>query len=135
MQLGGAEGRVVSGTAAPPRRPSSSPYLPGQLPPPDPPPDAPRRPSVWRIVVGCLLVIALSAATTVVFIKDEIGTLARDLSFNKAINVPLRSLAPVGFGDPQTILLIGNAVAPGSRSRRHRPRTGGGRRTRWRSAH
>jgi LCP family protein required for cell wall assembly len=98
----------VSGTAAPPRRPSSSPYLRGQLPPSDPPPDAPRLPSVWRIVVGCLLVIAISAATTVVFIKDEIGTLASDLSFNKAINVPSHSLAPVGFGDPQTILLIGN---------------------------
>ena len=69
-------------------------YLPGQLPPPDPPRDAARRPSVWRSVVGCLLVIALSAATTVVFIKDEIGTLAGYLSFNEAINVPTRPLTP-----------------------------------------
>src|SRR5450755_1298193 len=106
--LGGASGRVVSGTAAPPRRPSSSPYLPGQLPPSDPPPDAPHRPSAWRIVVGCLLVVALSAATTVVFIKDEIKTLASALSFHRAIQLSPRSLAPVGFGDPQTILLIGN---------------------------
>jgi hypothetical protein len=63
---------------------------------------------VWRIVVGCLLVLALSAATTVVFIKGEIKTLATDLSFHKALKLSSRSLAPVGFGDPQTILLIGN---------------------------
>lgn len=59
-------------------------------------------------MVGCLLVAVASAATTVVFIQGEFGTLASDLSFNKAIKVSSRSLAPVGFGDPQTILLIGN---------------------------
>jgi LCP family protein required for cell wall assembly len=59
-------------------------------------------------VVGCLLVVALSAAGTLVMIRGELGTLARDLSFNKAVDVSSGSLAPVGFGDPQTILLIGN---------------------------
>jgi LCP family protein required for cell wall assembly len=59
-------------------------------------------------VAGCLLVVALTAATTVVFIKGEIKTLASDLASNKAIKVSPRSLSPVGFGDPQTILLIGN---------------------------
>ena len=74
----------------------------------DLPLDAPRRPRVWRIVAGCLLVVALSAAATVVFVKGELSTLASDLSFNKAVDVSPRALAPVGFGDPQTILLIGN---------------------------
>jgi polyisoprenyl-teichoic acid--peptidoglycan teichoic acid transferase len=81
---------------------------PGRLTPGDPPPVAPGRPSVWRIVVGCLLVVALSATATIVVIKGEIGTLARDLSFNKAVNVSPGSLAPAGYGAPQTILLIGN---------------------------
>ncbi len=63
---------------------------------------------VWRAIVGCLLVVALSAAATVVAIKGEISTLAGDLSFHKAIALSARSLAPVGFGDPETILLIGN---------------------------
>jgi len=63
---------------------------------------------VLGIVVGCLLVVALSAAATVVVIKGEIGTLAKDLSFNKAVSVSPGSLAPAGFGAPQTILLIGN---------------------------
>jgi polyisoprenyl-teichoic acid--peptidoglycan teichoic acid transferase len=63
---------------------------------------------VWRIVLGCLLVIGLSAAATVVVIKGEISTLASDLSAHKAISLSSGSLAPAGFGDPQTILLIGN---------------------------
>ncbi|MGO9898588.1 MAG: LCP family protein [Solirubrobacteraceae bacterium] len=60
------------------------------------------------MVLGCLLVIALSATTTVVATKHEIHTLAVDLSFHKALALAPHSLAPVGFGDPQTILLIGN---------------------------
>ncbi len=59
-------------------------------------------------MVAYLLMVVLSAVTTVVVVKIEIGTLAGDLSFHKAIQVSSRSLAPVGFGDPHTILLIGN---------------------------
>ena len=61
-----------------------------------------------RIGVGCVLVVVLSAMATVAFIRGEIGTLANDLSSNKAIALSPGSLAPVGSGDPQTILLIGN---------------------------
>jgi LCP family protein required for cell wall assembly len=75
--------------------------------PSDPPADL-RRPRVWRIVAGCLLVVALSAATSIVIIKGEIRTLAGDLRFNSPVRVSSRSLAPVGFGDPLTILLVGN---------------------------
>jgi LCP family protein required for cell wall assembly len=60
------------------------------------------------MLLGCLIVVAFSAAATVVAIKGEIGTLASDLSFHKAIAVSSRSLAPVGYGDPETIMLIGN---------------------------
>ncbi len=100
---------VVSGTAAPPRTGSSEPPLsPGRLLAPDLPPDGPHRSKMWRLIVGGLIIIALSAAVTVVVIKDEIKTLATDLSFHKAIALSPQSLAPAGFGDPQTILLIGN---------------------------
>jgi LCP family protein required for cell wall assembly len=99
----------VSGIAAPPRPPSSEARRAlARLPAPDPAPVAPRRPLWWRILAGCLLVVALSAAGSIVLIKGELKTLAGDLSFNKAITVSSQSLAPVGFGDPQTILLVGN---------------------------
>jgi polyisoprenyl-teichoic acid--peptidoglycan teichoic acid transferase len=80
----------------------------GWLPPFDSPAVPPRRPRVWRLVLGCVLVIALSAAASVVVIRGEIGTLAGALSFHKAITLSSGSLAPAGFGAPQTILLIGN---------------------------
>ena len=98
----------MSATTAPPRRPRGRQLPPGPLPPTEPPPDAERRPRVWRVIVGCLIVVALSAATTVVFIKGEIKTLASALSQNKALALGSGSLASAGFGDPQTILLVGN---------------------------
>jgi LCP family protein required for cell wall assembly len=99
----------VSGTAAPPAPRAPEPDAPpGRLALFDLPLDPPRRRRVWRIVLGCLLVVALSATATIVVIKGEIGTLATDLSFNKAVNVSPGSLAPAGYGAPQTILLIGN---------------------------
>jgi polyisoprenyl-teichoic acid--peptidoglycan teichoic acid transferase len=52
--------------------------------------------------------VALSAGATVVLIKGEIRTIAKDLRFHKAIKLSSGALAPAGFGDPQTILLVGN---------------------------
>ena len=42
------------------------------------------------------------------FIKGEIKTLASALGQNKALPLGSGSLASAGFGDPQTILLVGN---------------------------
>ena len=78
------------------------------MPPPEPPPSFRRRPRIWRLLLGGLLVVALSAGATVVLIKGEIRTLAKDLRFHKAIKLSSGTLAPAGFGDPQTILLVGN---------------------------
>ena len=52
--------------------------------------------------------VALSAGATVVLIKGEIKTIAKDLHFHKAIKLSSGVLAPAGFGDAQTILLVGN---------------------------
>jgi LCP family protein required for cell wall assembly len=59
-------------------------------------------------LLGCVLVVALSAGATVVLIKGEITTIAKDLRFHKAVKVSSGVLAPAGFGDAQTILLVGN---------------------------
>ena len=63
---------------------------------------------MWRLLLGCVLVVALSAGATVVLIKGEIHTIAKDLRFHKAIKLSPGVLAPAGFGDTQTILLVGN---------------------------
>lgn len=55
-----------------------------------------------------MLVVALSAGATVALIKGEIKTIAKDLRFHKAITLSPGVLAPAGFGDTQTILLVGN---------------------------
>ena len=52
--------------------------------------------------------MALSAGATVVLIKGEIKTIAKDLRFHKAVKLSSGVLAPAGFGDAQTILLVGN---------------------------
>ncbi len=98
----------MSATAAPSRAPSGPDLPASQIPPPEPPPSFRRRPRIWRLLLGCLLVVALSAGATVVLIKGEIRTLAKDLRFHKAIKLSSGALAPAGFGDAQTILLVGN---------------------------
>ena len=88
----------MSATAAPPRAPSGPDLPASQIPPPEPPPSFRRRPRIWRLLLGCLLVV----------VKGEIRTLAKDLRFHKAIKLSSGALAPAGFGDAQTILLVGN---------------------------
>jgi polyisoprenyl-teichoic acid--peptidoglycan teichoic acid transferase len=98
----------VSTTASPPRAPTRPGLPPGPIPPSEPPPSFRRRPRIWRLLLGCLLVVSLSAGATVVLIKGEIRTLAKDLRFHRAIKLSSGTLAPAGFGDPETILLVGN---------------------------
>ena len=79
-----------------------------ELPTSELPPSFRRRPRIWRFLLGAVLVVALSAGATVVLIKGEIKTLAKDLRFHHAIKLSTGVLAPAGFGDAQTILLVGN---------------------------
>ncbi len=94
---------MIAPAQGPPPAPSASGALPS-----DPGFEVSRRPRTWRLVVGCLLTIALSAAVTVVLIKGELHTLASDLKANHAVSVESGVLAPAGFGDTQTLLLVGN---------------------------
>jgi polyisoprenyl-teichoic acid--peptidoglycan teichoic acid transferase len=60
------------------------------------------------MVLGCLLAVALSAAATVVLIKGEIRTLTDALRINHPVTVAPGVLASAGYGEAQTLLLVGN---------------------------
>jgi anionic cell wall polymer biosynthesis LytR-Cps2A-Psr (LCP) family protein len=61
-----------------------------------------------RLLIGCLCVLAASAATTTVFLRGQLGTLASDLSQHTSLKIDSGALATAGFGGPQTLLLVGN---------------------------
>ncbi len=58
-------------------------------------------------MLGCLIVFLCAAGGSAVFALEELHTLRQDLSINPSLNTG-GSLAPAGFGDPQTLLLVGN---------------------------
>ncbi len=62
---------------------------------------------MWRVVLGCLIVLLCSGGAAALFALREVHTLRQDLSINPELNTGA-SLAPAGFGDPQTFLLVGN---------------------------
>ena len=61
-----------------------------------------------RVVLGCVIVLLASAATSAVFLFGEVRTLRDALSQNASLKVAPGSLAPAGFGSPQTLLLVGD---------------------------
>jgi LCP family protein required for cell wall assembly len=72
-------------------------------------PSAPSNRSAFkRLVLGCLIVVALSAATSALFISGEIDALTKALGQNPSLKVAPGSLASTGFGGPQTLLLVGD---------------------------
>jgi LCP family protein required for cell wall assembly len=73
-----------------------------------PPAEIPRRRTWWRVALGCLTVLLASAATSAVFVSGEVRTLRDALSQNRSLNLAPGTLASAGFGDPETILLVGN---------------------------
>ncbi len=61
-----------------------------------------------RLLLGGVIVLVASAATTAVFVNGQITTLRKALSQNPSLNVGTGLLANAGFGSPQTLLLVGN---------------------------
>ena len=101
----------MSVTAAPPGPPSAPPSPPPGVPPTGEPPDAPqpsRGPTGRRLLLGCLVALAFAAAGSAVVLSGEVSTLKKDLSINPSLNVGKNQLASAGFGDPQTLLLVGD---------------------------
>lgn len=63
---------------------------------------------VWRAVLGLAIVVAAGATFGALFLQGQFGQLAHALSANKSVRLDNGTLAPAGFGGPQTLLLIGN---------------------------
>lgn len=87
--------------------------MPPRVPPPGgpttggPSPELPRKRIVLRVVIACVIVFLCAAGTAAVGALGELNTLRDDLSINPSLKVG-NSLASAGFGDAQTLLLVGN---------------------------
>ncbi len=62
----------------------------------------------WRVLGATVVVLVASAITTTVFVRGQINQLAHALGSNKSLVLKSGTLAPAGFGGPETLLLIGN---------------------------
>ncbi|MGO9819112.1 MAG: LCP family protein [Solirubrobacteraceae bacterium] len=60
------------------------------------------------MLLGCLAVLLASAATSAVFVLDQVHRLTHALNENHSLKVAPGVLAPAGFGGTQTLLLVGN---------------------------
>ena len=60
----------------------------------------------WRTLLGCVLVLLASAATSSAFLFGQLNNAVAALNKNKSVKV--NGLAATSFGGPQTLLLIGN---------------------------
>jgi LCP family protein required for cell wall assembly len=89
--------------------------------PPGPPPTGTERPGSNQgpsprrirgtfkgILLGCTIVLACAIAGGAVAVLDEVQTLRDALSINGSLRISPGALAGVGWGQPQTILLVGD---------------------------
>jgi LCP family protein required for cell wall assembly len=60
------------------------------------------------VLLGCLVVLLAAAGAAAVFTLEEVHTLRDALNQNKALPISSSTLANAGWGDPQTLLLVGN---------------------------
>jgi LCP family protein required for cell wall assembly len=67
-----------------------------------------RRRFWWRALLGCLVVLLAAGGASAVFVLEQVHTVVADLSVNRALKVDSRVLAPTDFGQPETLLLIGD---------------------------
>jgi len=74
---------------------------------------APRRRLVWRVVLGCLIVLLASAGTTAVAVLEQVHTFVQDISVNKPLNVDSKVLAHSFYGGPETLLMVGDDTRSG----------------------
>ena len=70
---------------------------------------------VWRLVLGCVIVVLASAGATAVFILEQVHTVVQDLRVNKPLTVDRRVLARDYYGRPETLLLVGDDWRPATK--------------------
>ncbi|MBV9817585.1 MAG: LCP family protein [Solirubrobacterales bacterium] len=102
----------MSVAAPPPTRPSDPPSA-------DPEGKPPRRRIVWRLLLGCLIVVLASGGATAVFILEQVHTVAHDLRAGQPLKIDRRALAPDSYGSPETLLLVGDDWRPATRYYAH----------------
>jgi LCP family protein required for cell wall assembly len=67
-----------------------------------------RRRFGWRIILGCLIVFAAAGGTAAVAVLEQVHTIVQDLSASKALKVDSNVLAHTSFGQPETLLMVGD---------------------------
>jgi|GEM_PF-268695 len=94
----------------PPRPPQGGWGAPaaGGGPPEGEPPKRGLRGSFRGILLGCAIVLACAVAGGAVAVLDEVHTLRDALNQNTSLKVGSGYLASAGWGDPQTLLLVGD---------------------------
>ena len=100
-------------TIIPPSPSGPGPPTGGGAPPPAPgapaPPEPPRRRRLGpRVVLGALIVFALSGAATATYLFHEVTRLRHAIDQNPSLTVTPGALATAPIGAPQTILLVGD---------------------------
>ena len=60
------------------------------------------------MLLGCLVAVLATAGAAAVFTLEEVHTLRDALNENAPLDIAASSLASAGWGDPQTLLLVGN---------------------------
>ncbi len=74
-----------------------------------PEPPAPRGGHpVLRVLVGCLVALLCSAGIGAVFVLEQVHTLRDAFKQNPAFALPSHTLASAGWGQPETLLLVGD---------------------------
>ncbi len=67
-----------------------------------------RRRAALPLILGCLTVLLCSAGASATFVLEQVHTLRKDLSQNHALDLHSGDLAGAGWGDPETLLLVGD---------------------------
>jgi LCP family protein required for cell wall assembly len=62
----------------------------------------------WRLLLGSLTVLLCSAGFGAAVVLDQVHTLRDALRQNAPLVLPSSTLAPAGWGQPQTLLLVGD---------------------------
>jgi LCP family protein required for cell wall assembly len=60
------------------------------------------------MVLGCLVAVLAAAGAAAVFTLEEVHTLRDAINQNAPLQISARTLANAGWGDPETLLLVGN---------------------------
>jgi polyisoprenyl-teichoic acid--peptidoglycan teichoic acid transferase len=77
--------------------------------PETPAPPGSRRPRLaLPLILGCVVVLVCSAAVSATFVLEQVHTLRDNLRHNHPLRLPSGALAPAGWGDAQTLLLVGD---------------------------